>query len=334
MIEWNDDQKQLIKTLDQFLSDTSSEEAFDYPFVVNGAAGCLVGSTMIPFPDDSKTYSLEYMFNHKQDFIGRKVFSYDNETNSITNGIIEEVHNTGVHKIAKVHVVPIENDGKPYETVYQCTYDHKFLVENANSKTIEFIQAKDLCKHDSLVSLGKPIFVSEVELTNDYENVYDLTISKYHNYGLITDDGEIIITHNTGKTFTLTEHLNKTSLKYLFLCYTGKAANVCARHGIPSETIHHCLFLPTGLSTWQKFSQKIKYGLIDCKGTVTENPNWNGKDPNSQYVLNYTGDREVFYYIRKNSKGEDVEEIVDSEVDIPKDMKFYLDLKKMLNNKF
>lgn len=123
----------------------------------------------------------------------------------------------------------------------------------------------------------------------------------------------------SGKSFLISEYLKQTNLKYLVLCFTGKAANVLSRRGIPSETIHHCLYLPTDLNVWKKFSQKINYGLIDCKGVVDKNPDWNEKDPNMEYKLTYTGDRDVIYYIRKNKKGEDVEEIVNNESEVPDD---------------
>ena len=123
----------------------------------------------------------------------------------------------------------------------------------------------------------------------------------------------------TGKSFLLSEYLKKTNLKYLVLCFTGKASNVLSRRGIPSETIHHCLYLPTDLSTWKKFTQKINYGLVDCKGIVEQNPDWNEKDPNTEYQLTYTGDRDIVYYLRKNKNGEEIEEIVNNESDVPDD---------------
>ena len=123
----------------------------------------------------------------------------------------------------------------------------------------------------------------------------------------------------SGKSFVITEYLKQTNLKYLVLCYTGKASNVVSRRGIPSETIHHCLYLPTDLNTWKKFSQKINYGLVDCKGKVEKNPDWNEKDPNTEYKLSYTGDRDIIYYIRKNKKGEEIEEIVSNESEVPED---------------
>lgn len=123
----------------------------------------------------------------------------------------------------------------------------------------------------------------------------------------------------TGKSFLLSEYLKRTNLKYLVNTLSGKASNVLMRRGIPSETIHHCLYMPTELSSWKKFSQRINYAIKDCNGKVIKNPDWNEKDPNTEYRLDYIGDRDVIYYIRKNKKGEEIEEIVSNESEVPDD---------------
>lgn len=121
----------------------------------------------------------------------------------------------------------------------------------------------------------------------------------------------------TGKSFLISNYFQSRNMKYLVTTLSGKASNVLSRRGIPSETIHHCLYLPTDLNTWLGFMGKINYGLIECNGDIVENPDWNGQDINTQYMLKYVGDRDVLYYMYKDVDGKEKEQEVSSEIDVP-----------------
>ena len=158
-------------------------------FVCNtGAIGCVTGNTEILIDNTVKT--IEELYKDVNQAIGHNTSSYDLSNNKSVISRINNVWCTGKKKIAEI---TFENDYK-----LRCTYDHPLLCCNSGFNP-NFKRAEDLEIGDRIKTLNNFILVKDIQLTNDIEMVYDLTIDDYSNYAIRIGD-EYVYSHNTGKS--------------------------------------------------------------------------------------------------------------------------------------
>jgi len=170
---------------------------------------CLTGDTLIPLLDGShksiKELANEYAKTKKSFWI----YSYDLVRNKVVPG-------KAVNAVLSGENIPVYRVRLDSGAVIRCTADHPFLMRDG-----EYKLAADLSKGDSLMPLylnelradgytgfrdvpcgrrfyktGKQNNHKVVEVAFDgYEDVYDLVVDEYHNFGLTSG----VFVHNTGK---------------------------------------------------------------------------------------------------------------------------------------
>lgn len=140
-----------------------------------GNYGCFSGDTKVKLTDGRNLSFKDLVEENKQNRINY-TYSYNFGTKKIEIAKILNPRLTKEKaKIAKVHL----DDG----TIIRCTYDHLFLLRDST-----YIEAQNLTPETSLM----PIYtrtstnhkIVKVELTQETEDVYDLTINKTHNFTL------------------------------------------------------------------------------------------------------------------------------------------------------
>lgn len=102
---------------------------------------------------------------------------------------------------------------------FECSYDHKFLVENKSTKEKEWKTADTLEVGEFLEIIDdwnddwdqEKLSIFEKEYTNSIKKVYDICVDNEHNYVL----GNGVITHNSGVKYSssVTLMLSKAQLK-------------------------------------------------------------------------------------------------------------------------
>lgn len=168
-------------------------------FVANcGCIGCLAGDTKIKLID-GRAIPIRDLYNLYPRG-GFEVYSYDIENQSFDVGTCSGVYNTGKKKLYRLRI--IDKNGNISEI--KCTGEHKFLLTSGVYK-----EAKDLSPNDSLEDLYfqedldipfENHTVLTVEETDAIVDVYDMTVDKYHNYGIEDSQGNIVFVHNSGKS--------------------------------------------------------------------------------------------------------------------------------------
>lgn len=164
--------------------------------------GCLSGDTIIPLLNGDKVSIKELASRNKLD---EYVYSFDVDTNKYVSGHLVDAFSTGIKDVYKITL----DNGE----FVVATSNHKFMLRNKNWKSID----SGLKVGDSLM----PLYRGSVKCGNGYyesikhpqkdgtfivsieyigkEEVYDLTIERYHNFAL--ESG--IVAHNsigTGKS--------------------------------------------------------------------------------------------------------------------------------------
>ena len=162
------------------------------PFSEIVLGGCLTGDTMIPLMNGKKVSMKELAIIGDLD---EYVYSYDLETNKYVSGHLISAFTTGVKEVYEITL----DDGSSFKA----TSNHRFLTRDKHWKSID----TGLSIGDSLMPLYKYVdsngygeviedtynhrIVSIVKI--GHEEVYDLTVEKYHNFCL--DCG--IVAHNS-----------------------------------------------------------------------------------------------------------------------------------------
>ena len=145
---------------------------------------CFTGDTKVRLADGTSKSFLELVEEWNKDNNYVELYSADITTGNITigYGYLPRL----VKKNSELVKVLLSNNK---EVV--CTPDHKFLLDNLIYK-----EAKDLVKNDILKSIEKEeIQVIDVIELDYKEDVYCLTVSKYHNFAL---DAGIIVKNCAG----------------------------------------------------------------------------------------------------------------------------------------
>lgn len=173
-------------------------------FICNtGAIGCLSGDTKIALKDD-RSICIKELYENKEKYIGDCVFSFKLDTQNSTYGIIDDIHYTGIKKTVRLFFRNRLGD----ECNVRCTLDHPFLIYSIG----KYIKADELNENMIIESAyGSDWRLYKKEYCDPCD-VYDLTIDKYHNYGIDTGCGDILYTHNTGKS-------NSAKIIILYLIY-------------------------------------------------------------------------------------------------------------------
>lgn len=165
--------------------------------VVGGAIGCISGDTRIKLCNGtSPTISELYESSPNGGFY---VYSKDVSSGKMVPGYCSKVWNNGIKRIVKVKYK--DSSGNIGEI--KCTEEHRFLTPSGYKYPRDLLVEESLDSYYFTIPTSgyyKNHSVVSVEFTDEYLNVYDLTIDKYHNYGIQDQLGNIIITHNSGKS--------------------------------------------------------------------------------------------------------------------------------------
>lgn len=153
--------------------------------VFRGSIGCLSGDTKIL--SDNKLVSIENLASLGEDN-EFNVLSYDIKNNVFVKAKAFNARCTGKNR--KVLSVSL-SDG----TTLKCTGDHRFLLSSGH-----YVEAKDLRKNDILCSNSGSVTVKDVHDFDKKCEVYDIEVPVYHNFAVVTDSGNLIILHNSGKS--------------------------------------------------------------------------------------------------------------------------------------
>lgn len=153
--------------------------------VFRGSIGCLSGDTKIL--SDNKLVSIENLASLGEDN-EFNVLSYDIKNNVFVKAKAFNARCTGKNR--KVLSVSL-SDG----TTLECTSDHRFLLSSGN-----YVEAKDLKKNDILCANNDSVTVKKVQDLDKKCAVYDIEVPVYHNFAVVTDSGNLIILHNSGKS--------------------------------------------------------------------------------------------------------------------------------------
>lgn len=166
---WYSGDKNWAKWIREFLDPASKE----YIAVLSGAIGCVSGETEIMLCDNTKE-KIETMYDNKDKYIGKYVYSFDTINSKFTAGKILGIFNTGIKKTL---TIGLENSFDKTITEVKCTLDHKFLT-NDNV----YCEAKDLKIGESIKSMylrthrGRYIIRNEkIPLHKCIANNYDNT---------------------------------------------------------------------------------------------------------------------------------------------------------------
>ena len=153
--------------------------------VFRGSIGCLSGDTKIL--SDNKLVSIENLASLGEDN-EFNVLSYDIKNNVFVKAKAFNARCTGKNR--KVLSVSL-SDG----TTLECTSDHRFLLSSGH-----YVEAKDLKKDDILCANNGSVTVKNVQDLDKKCAVYDIEVPVYHNFAVVTDSGNLIILHNSGKS--------------------------------------------------------------------------------------------------------------------------------------
>jgi intein/homing endonuclease len=154
---------------------------------------CLVGDTYLAVNHPDEIKKIKDIVNDFEDgSLDYGVFSYDHKTGNIVYGEIENAWLTGIRKIWEVTL----DSGD----VVRCTDNHPFMLHNG-----DYVRADELQEGQALMPFrrgktknGYPFnefsekypnnqVVSVVE-TNSFEEVYDITVTDYHNFALANEN--------------------------------------------------------------------------------------------------------------------------------------------------
>lgn len=188
-----------------------------YEGVYSGAIGCVTGDTRIPLLDGRTMTIKEMAESGESEFW---IYAYDISKDSCISTIASNCHLSG--QGIDIYRVEFTNG-----TYVDCTWNHPFLCVNGiYSRAIDLIP-RDCIQDvtslsdsigiqgkghgiDYLIKSGfsgrKPITgessheVKSVQLLQDKQDVYDITVPGYNNYAIEDQKGGYLFTHNTGKS--------------------------------------------------------------------------------------------------------------------------------------
>lgn len=153
--------------------------------IYRGCIGCLSGETQIL--TSNGTQSIKSLSDLGENNVFT-VFSYDIENNKIIEARAFNARKTGTNRNT---VSVVLND----DTEINCTPDHRFLLTDNKYK-----EALNLKEGDCVESSGGNYTVKEIIYKGSKEDVYDIEVPKYHNFGVMTKSGKLVFLHNSGKT--------------------------------------------------------------------------------------------------------------------------------------
>lgn len=161
---------------------------------------CLTGDTEIPLLDGTSD-TLESIHNRVQSGEKIETYSLDKKTGKVVPGHIVMSKLQGKRTVYKITL----SNGRSIKA----TGNHKFMLDNMSDILVD-----DLSAGDSLMPYkGSSVIVTSIEELPEKENVYDITVDKYHTFatcsGIIVNN--CILTGGIG--------LGKTSIADIGLAY-------------------------------------------------------------------------------------------------------------------
>lgn len=141
---------------------------------------CLTGDTLISLVD-GREVSIKELVNEYNEGKTNYVYSFNHDTNTIEPNLIEKAWCSG--KNAKIIEVFLDNG-----TSVRCTPEHRFMLRDGSyeeaCKLKEQAVIMSFCDNDNIIYADGIHKVVSVKILDYVEDVYDLTISKNHNFAL------------------------------------------------------------------------------------------------------------------------------------------------------
>lgn len=152
----------------------------------------------------------------------------------------------------------------------RCTPDHKIYTKEG------WIEAQNLKNHQRIIGLNRRCYVSEVKFVKEKEDVYDLTVDKYHNFignGIVLHNcGEVPLPDwsccnlgaiNLSKLVTKSGNFNEKKYKQIIKLgiRTLKNINAIGWYPFPEMTKQMKLLDPCGLGFFGFADALIKLGI-------------------------------------------------------------------------
>jgi intein/homing endonuclease len=203
-------------------------DAMDTTPIVSTALNvyCLRRGTKIPLLNGSVVKIEELLKLSNEELDGVYVYSYDIGNRKITSGKLLNAMQTG--KNVEIWKLTLDDN-----TIVETTPEHKFMLRDGSYKML-----KDLKENDFLMPFYTKLSKKEDVKHNNhkvkkiefscYDDVYDLTVEKYSNFAIVTDDKRNgIFVHNSddassygedGQVLTISCNNQKMleDLEYLF----------------------------------------------------------------------------------------------------------------------
>lgn len=141
---------------------------------------CLTGGTLISLVD-GREVSIKELVNEYNEGKTNYVYSFNHDTNTIEPKLIEKAWCSG--RNAKLVEVFLDNG-----TSVKCTPEHRFMLRDGSyeeaCKLKEQAVIMSFCDNDNIIYADGIHKVVSVKALDYVEDVYDLTISKNHNFAL------------------------------------------------------------------------------------------------------------------------------------------------------
>lgn len=141
---------------------------------------CLTGDTLISLVD-GREVSIKELVDEYNEGKTNYVYSFNHDTNTIEPKLIEKAWCSG--KNAKIIEVFLDNG-----TSVKCTPEHRFMLRDGSYKEAGKLKEQTVimsfCDNDNIIYADGIHKVVSVKMLDYVEDVYDLTISKNHNFAL------------------------------------------------------------------------------------------------------------------------------------------------------
>jgi hypothetical protein len=130
---------------------------------------CLRGNTLIPFKD-GEAYEIRYIFEHRDDFIGRQVYTRIHGGSVVLTTLMDVYDSRKDASFVRVELSTLGS--------FECTADHPCLLHDGTYKPAGALVQNDLLASNTALGYRHPITVLAVtEVPDVVEDAYDLLVA-------------------------------------------------------------------------------------------------------------------------------------------------------------
>lgn len=175
---------------------------------------CLTGDTLISLVD-GREVSIKELVNEYNEGKTNYVYSFNHDTNTIEPKLIEKAWCSG--RNAKLVEVFLDNG-----TSVKCTPEHRFMLRDGSYKEAYKLKEQttimSFCDNDNIIYADGIYKVVSVKMLDYVEDVYDLTISKNHNFalscGVFVHNSKDIADATCGAIYNASQHAEEYAYDY------------------------------------------------------------------------------------------------------------------------